>query len=162
MLTEQYEKLRAYVLARNSSSGLRLGQGALMARGMAAWMQVVGELMAPVRSAPSPAGAKASIPLPMQDEVIRLMGGAVMTWCTEDRYESVKPSESSGRTFKPERLPRNREAAQSPAALNQSFLYETIRLAGSGKCGEQPASIWTAGSSAGSGMAAGTDRGHRL
>jgi hypothetical protein len=42
MLTEQYEMLRAYVLARNGSSGQRLGQGALMARGMAAWIYVAG------------------------------------------------------------------------------------------------------------------------
>src|SRR5690348_1913423 len=44
LLTEHYERLRAYVLAQDGSSGLRWGQGALMARGMAAWMQVAGEL----------------------------------------------------------------------------------------------------------------------
>jgi hypothetical protein len=36
MRTEQYEKLRAYVLAQDRSSGLRLEQGVLAARGMAA------------------------------------------------------------------------------------------------------------------------------
>jgi hypothetical protein len=52
MLSERYEMLRSYVLARNSSSGLRLGQGALMSRGLAAWMQVAGELIVPERSVP--------------------------------------------------------------------------------------------------------------
>jgi hypothetical protein len=42
MLTDQYEMLRSYVLARNCASGLRLGQGTLMARGTANWMQVAG------------------------------------------------------------------------------------------------------------------------
>jgi hypothetical protein len=78
-LTEQYETLRAYVLARNGSSGLRLGQGVLMARGMAAWIQVAKALIPPVRSAPSPSSEAISIPLLVQGEVIQLMGGAVMT-----------------------------------------------------------------------------------
>jgi glycine/serine hydroxymethyltransferase len=79
ILTEHYETLRSYVLARNSSSGLRLGQGALMARGMAAWMQVAGELIAPVRSALVFSREAASVPQLVQDEVIQLMGAAVMT-----------------------------------------------------------------------------------
>jgi hypothetical protein len=76
MLSEHYETLRAYVLARNGS-GPRLGQGVLMARGMAAWIEVVGELIRPVRSAPS--GEAVSIPLLVQSDVIQLMGEAVMT-----------------------------------------------------------------------------------
>lgn len=79
MLTEHYETLRAYVLARNGSSGLRLGQGALMTRGMAAWMQVAGELIPAVRSAPWSSGEAASVPQLVQEEVIQLMGEAVMT-----------------------------------------------------------------------------------
>ena len=77
-LTEHYERLRAYVLAQDGSSALRWGQGALMARGTAAWMQVAGELIPPVRSAPSPAEAEANVPPLVQNEVIRLMGEAVL------------------------------------------------------------------------------------
>lgn len=79
ILTERYEALRSCVLARNSFSGLRLGQGALMARGMAAWMQVAGELIVPVRSAPVFSREAASVPQLVQDEVIQVMGAAVMT-----------------------------------------------------------------------------------
>jgi hypothetical protein len=79
ILTEHYETLRGCVLARNSSSGMRLGQGALMAHGMAAWIQVAGELMSPVRSAPVFSKEAANVPQLVQDEVIQLMGEAVMT-----------------------------------------------------------------------------------
>jgi hypothetical protein len=79
MLTDQYETLRSYALARNCASGLRLGQGALMARGMANWMQVAGELIPPVQSATVWCGEMARVPFHVQDEVIRLMGGAVIS-----------------------------------------------------------------------------------
>jgi hypothetical protein len=79
ILTEQYEKLRADVLARNRSSSLRLGQGVLMARGVAAWIQVVKELVSPMLSAPSPSIEAISVPPLVLSEVIQLMGGAVMT-----------------------------------------------------------------------------------
>jgi hypothetical protein len=69
MLTEQYETLRASVLAPVGPSPLRLGQGALMARGIAAWMQVVGQLISPVRSVPSPAVREANLPPLVQNEV---------------------------------------------------------------------------------------------
>jgi hypothetical protein len=78
MLTEHYEKLRASVLAQDGGSALRLGQGALMARGITAWMQVVGELMPPARSAAWPTGVEANIPVLVQNEVIQLMGEAVL------------------------------------------------------------------------------------
>jgi hypothetical protein len=79
ILAEHYETLRGCVLGRKGSSGMRLGQGALMARGMAAWMQVAGELMVPVRSAPVFSSEAASVPQFVQDEVIQLMGEAVIT-----------------------------------------------------------------------------------
>jgi hypothetical protein len=78
MLTAQYETLRASVLAPGGPSALRLGQGALMARGVAAWLQVVGELILPLRSVPSPAGAEANLPPFVQNEVVLLMGEAVL------------------------------------------------------------------------------------
>jgi hypothetical protein len=78
MLTTQYETLRASVLAPGGPSALRLGQGAVMARGIAAWMQVVGELISPVRSVPSPAGAEADLPPLVQNEMVQLMGEAVL------------------------------------------------------------------------------------
>ena len=58
---------------------MRLGQGALMARGMAAWIQVAGELIAPVRSAAVLSREMANVPRLICDEVIQLMGEAVMT-----------------------------------------------------------------------------------
>lgn len=78
ILSEQYETLRAYVLVQNGF-GIRLGQGVLMARGMAAWMEIVGELVPPVRSAPMPSAGAVDVPPLMQSEVVRLMGEAVMT-----------------------------------------------------------------------------------
>jgi len=76
MLTEHYETLRACVLARNGSSSLRWGQGALMARGMAAWIQVARELMPTIRSELD--RAVVSVPLLAQSEVIQLLGQAVL------------------------------------------------------------------------------------
>jgi len=79
MLTEQYEMLREYVLLRNGTRGLRLGEGILMAKGMAGWMQVVGELVPTVRSMPACSYEPTSIPAQLQDEMIQLMGQAVMS-----------------------------------------------------------------------------------
>lgn len=78
MLTEQYETLRSYVLARNRASGSRLGQGTMMAHGMVKWMQVAGELIVSLPSAVVSSEEAASMPLPVHDEVIRFMGGAVI------------------------------------------------------------------------------------
>jgi hypothetical protein len=78
VLVEQYERLRSYVLARNSTSGSRLGQGALMAHGMVRWIEIACELIAPVRSQLVPTEQVPSMPFPVQDEVIRFMGGAVI------------------------------------------------------------------------------------
>jgi hypothetical protein len=77
-LTEQYETLRALVLARNGSSGVRLGQGVVTARGMAAWMGVAGELVPDMRPTPSSDDPVSLSPL-MQRELIQLLGGAVLT-----------------------------------------------------------------------------------
>lgn len=79
VLTEQYETLREYVLLRNSACSLRLGEGVLVARGMAAWVEVVGELITPARSVPAPSSESASLPPQVQDEMIQLMGQAVMS-----------------------------------------------------------------------------------
>ena len=79
VLTEQYEMLREYVLLRNRACSLRLGEGALVARGMAAWVKVVGELITPARSVPAPSSETARLPPQVQDEMIQLMGQAVMS-----------------------------------------------------------------------------------
>jgi hypothetical protein len=79
MLAEHYETLRACVLARDDPSGLRYGQGALMARGMAAWMQVAGELVPFVHSDRALSSEAARLPQLVQAEVIHLMGEAVMS-----------------------------------------------------------------------------------
>ncbi len=50
-----------------------------MARGVAAWIQVAGELIPPVQEAPSSCRTAVSVPLLVQDEVIQLMGEVVMT-----------------------------------------------------------------------------------
>src|SRR5579884_2505007 len=76
-LTEHYETLRGYVLARNEASGLRCGLGALMARGMAAWIHVVAELIPAGRSEPRNR-SPVSVPLFAQSEVIQLLGQAVL------------------------------------------------------------------------------------
>jgi hypothetical protein len=78
MLTEQYEMLREYVLRRNGTRGLRLGEGVLMARGLAAWIQVVGELIPRARPVPAYSCEAASVPAQVQDEMIQIMGQAVM------------------------------------------------------------------------------------
>lgn len=80
-LAEQYERLRACVLARDASSGARLGQGVVAARGMAAWMQVVGELAAGVSLVPpsAPPGHLVSVPASMRRDLIQLLGRAVLT-----------------------------------------------------------------------------------
>jgi hypothetical protein len=46
---------------------------------MAAWIQVVGELVPPARPAPDVAWEAAGVTLPMQDALIQLMGEVVMT-----------------------------------------------------------------------------------
>ena len=79
VLVEQYERLRSYALERNSTSGSRLGQGALMAYGMMKWIEIAGELIAPVRSPAEATEEMIPMPFPVQDEVIRFMGGAVIT-----------------------------------------------------------------------------------
>jgi len=79
ILTEHYEALRGCVLDRKGSSGMRLGQGAFMARGMAAWMQVAGELIPPPRSASALSANTSNVPRLVSNEVIQLMGEAVMT-----------------------------------------------------------------------------------
>ena len=76
--TQHYEVLRAYVLVRAAASAARLGQGALMARGMAAWMKVAAELAGPapaLAATPRPA----MVPPPARDALIQLMGEVVMT-----------------------------------------------------------------------------------
>lgn len=70
--------MRANIVARNGFAGLRLGQGLLMARGMAAWVRAAAELIPPVRSVPLACSETVSVPLPVQSEVIQLIGGAVM------------------------------------------------------------------------------------
>jgi hypothetical protein len=77
-LTEQYETLRAAVVARHASGSLRLGQGVLMARGMAAWMQVAAEWIPPRQVACSPCGEPVSLPSLVQKEAVALMREAVM------------------------------------------------------------------------------------
>jgi hypothetical protein len=71
--------LRAYVLARNGSSGLRLGLGTVMTRGLAAWMGVARELIPAAPSVPVSSWEAASVPQFVQDEVIQVMGEAVIT-----------------------------------------------------------------------------------
>jgi hypothetical protein len=55
-LGEAYEQLRDAVLS-SGAGGWRLGHGVLCARGMTAWMTVVGELAPPASRATGGAGA---------------------------------------------------------------------------------------------------------
>jgi hypothetical protein len=79
VLIEQYETLREYVLLRNSTCSLRLGEGVFVTRGMAAWIKVVGELIPSARSVPATSCEITSVPPQVQDEMIQLMGQAVMS-----------------------------------------------------------------------------------
>jgi len=78
LLIEQYERLRAAVVARPASSSQGLGQGVLLARGMAAWMQVAPELIPPPRVASPPAREAVTVPPLVQKEVSAWMREAVM------------------------------------------------------------------------------------
>jgi hypothetical protein len=78
MLTEHYETLRGYALCRNSPAGLRWGQGAMMARGMAAWIEAVRDLIPVSRPEPSPSRESVPVPLLVERDVIELMGEAVL------------------------------------------------------------------------------------
>jgi len=49
-----------------------------MAYGMVKWIEIAGELIAPVRSPAVPTEEVPAMPFPVQDEVIRFMGGAVI------------------------------------------------------------------------------------
>ena len=76
-LVEHYEKIREQVLGR--SGGPRWGQVLLVDRGVAAWLRAVGEFVAPVLPAPAePPAAPASISTCVHDDLIRLMGEAVL------------------------------------------------------------------------------------
>jgi hypothetical protein len=79
ILAEHYETLRACVLARDGTSGLRYGQGALMARGLAAWAEVAGELIPVVRTELSSSWEAPIVPQLVRDELIHVMGAAVMS-----------------------------------------------------------------------------------
>jgi hypothetical protein len=86
-LVEQYERLRSHALTGNSTSGSRLGQGALMAYGMMKWIEIVGELIAPARSPATPTEEVTTMPFPVQDEVIRFMGSVVIALIYGGPYE---------------------------------------------------------------------------
>ncbi len=49
-----------------------------MAHGTAKWIEIAGELITPLRLTVVSSEDVASMPLPVQDEVIRFMGGAVI------------------------------------------------------------------------------------
>jgi len=78
LLTQQYETLRAAVVARHASGSLRLGQGVLMARGMAVWIQLATEWIPPRRVACAPGGEAVRLPPLVQKEAVALMREAVM------------------------------------------------------------------------------------
>ncbi len=78
-LTEHYESLRADVLLRNGSLSLRLGQGVVISRGLVAWMRIAGELIPAASSVPLSSPEITNVSPLLQDEVVRVMGEAVMS-----------------------------------------------------------------------------------
>ena len=70
--------MRAAVVAQDTSGSQRLGQGVLMARGMAAWMQAVTELIPPQRILCSPFHEVSGVPPLVRKAAVALMGEAVM------------------------------------------------------------------------------------
>lgn len=64
---------------RNGSANLRLGEGVVITRGLVAWMRVARELIPVTPSVPLSSWELGNVPQLLQDEVIRVMGEAVIT-----------------------------------------------------------------------------------
>jgi hypothetical protein len=79
-LIEHYEKVREAVLGRDSSCGSRWSQALLASRGVAAWMQAAGQLLAPLSPLPAAAPASgAALPSVVREDLVHLMGEVVLT-----------------------------------------------------------------------------------
>jgi len=79
-LIEHYEKVRQAVLGREASASSRWGQAVLVNRGVAAWMQAAGQLLAPL--SPLPAAARvteATLPSLVRQGLVHLMGEVVLS-----------------------------------------------------------------------------------
>jgi len=81
-LTAHYEKVREAVLVRDSSGSSRWGQALLVNRGVVAWMQAAGQLLAPLSPLLATTTATvtgASLPSLVRQDLVHLMGEVVLT-----------------------------------------------------------------------------------
>ena len=79
-LIEHYEKVRQAVLGRDSGCSSRWGQAVLVSRGVAAWMQTAGQLLAPLSPLPAATAATgAALPSVVREDLVHLMGEVVLT-----------------------------------------------------------------------------------
>jgi len=79
-LIEHYEKVRQAVLGRQSCGSPRWGQAVLVSRGVAAWMQAAGQLLAPLSPLPAATTATGTtLPSLVRQDLVHLMGEVVLT-----------------------------------------------------------------------------------
>ena len=79
-MTEHYEKIREAVLGRNPGGSSRWGQAVLVNRGVAAWMQAVGQWLVPLLPLPSAASAVAATVSPqVRQDLVHVLSEAVLT-----------------------------------------------------------------------------------
>jgi hypothetical protein len=79
-LIEHYEKVREAVLVRDSSGSSRWGQALLVSRGVAAWLQAAGQLLAPLSPLPTAATLTGTtLPSLIRQDLVHLMGEVVLT-----------------------------------------------------------------------------------
>jgi len=81
-LIEHYEKVREAVLVRDCGGSSRWGQALLVNRGVVAWMQVAGQLLAPLSPLPAATTATvtgATLPSLVRQDLVQLMGEVVLT-----------------------------------------------------------------------------------
>jgi len=84
VLVERYENLRRHVLSRCIFPEMRPGYGVLVARGVAAWMEVVEDVVRPLQPLFSSAEASpATVPPQVHDDLVRVMGEVVMALTTK-------------------------------------------------------------------------------
>ncbi len=80
MLIDRYERLRHHALSRCIFPEMRAGYGVLVARGVAAWMDVTEEVAGSLRPpSGSMEAAPTAVPPQLHDDLVRVMGEVVMT-----------------------------------------------------------------------------------
>lgn len=79
VLIDRYELLRHHALSRCIFPEMRPGYGVLVARGVAAWLAVAGEVTRPQPPSRSTEAAPTTVLPQLHDDLVRVMGEVVMT-----------------------------------------------------------------------------------